>query len=977
MKKLCSSILFLSVLAASALGQTCSPTTFITAATYPAPEPFQELVADFNHDGFPDVATAEYNSGTLAVLINSGNGSFGPPIVTTIQDTVYQFAAADLRGNGTVDLIVTVYSGIGVLLGNGDGTFAAPVYYPATDYYPSSIAVGTFDSGDAIDVAIADGSGQNIDVFPGNGDGTFGTPLATGTSFVVNLVSGDFNGDGKLDLVATNGNGAGTIAFYPGLGDGHFGSPSNFVSGSQPNAIAAGDLDGDGNLDVAVTVNGLISVLLGNGNGTFQAAILYPAGFSSSALALSDFNQDGFLDAVVVDPQALSIDLLPGNGDGSLGPPAAYVLPNQAAGIAVGDLDGDTLPDVVSGDEVDSIVVLRNAGDGVLLGVPSSPLPGPLTYSVPPSIAAGDWNGDGRQDLAWPIQGGSIALVDNVGSGRFVQGQLLSSGPQNQPIIAVAAGDFDGDRKPDLVASDYNDILLFVNQGNGSFAPPQSVISSNAFGTVTAADFTGDGKSDIAVSQFNGQQVILVLPGNGDGTFQAAVQTPVPFDTNGLVAADLDGDGRADLIVAAAEGVFVLLSNGDGTFQPPLTLVDEQGCCYSFWVAVGRFSGTFEDVLVSTQYTDGVSLFPANGDGTFGAPIQIALPSYSAAITAGDYDGDGHDDFAAVSGNQTAYVFLGLGNRRFQSPVAYATTFSPVALVTADFTGSGTPDIAAVSGQMTSTLVNARLGVTVPTPAPVIVGSTATLTAAAAGYGPVEYQWRLEGVPLSEGGRYSGTATSQLTIADAAFSDVDAQYDVMVTDSCTSTVSSPAVGLSVEFADVPPSNIFYADVNAVAAAGIVAGCGGANYCPDAPTTRAQMAVFLLRGEHGSAYVPPPCAGLFADVPCPSLFADWIEQLAHENVTAGCGGGDYCPDSPVTRAQMAVFLLKAHLGSGYAPPPAVGIFGDVPPGSFAADWIEALYNDGITGGCSASPLLYCPSNTVNRGQMAVFIVRTFF
>jgi hypothetical protein len=141
-------------------------------------------------------------------------------------------------------------------------------------------------------------------------------------------------------------------------------------------------------------------------------------------------------------------------------------------------------------------------------------------------------------------------------------------------------------------------------------------------------------------------------------------------------------------------------------------------------------------------------------------------------------------------------------------------------------------------------------------------------------------------------------------------------------------------------------------------------------------TRAQMAVFLLKAEHGSAYVPPPCTGVFSDTPCPGPFTDWIEQLATEGVTSGCGVGIYCPGNPVTRAQMAIFLLKTEEGSSYAPPTATGVFGDVPVGSFAANWIEEIYARGITGGCSASPLLYCPNNANTRGQMAAFLVRTF-
>ena len=178
------------------------------------------------------------------------------------------------------------------------------------------------------------------------------------------------------------------------------------------------------------------------------------------------------------------------------------------------------------------------------------------------------------------------------------------------------------------------------------------------------------------------------------------------------------------------------------------------------------------------------------------------------------------------------------------------------------------------------------------------------------------------------------------------------------------------------FLDVGLGNLFHEDICSVAQAGITAGCGGGNYCPDASVTRAQMAVFLLKSEHGVDYVPPACHGVFPDVPCPSPFADWIEQLAAEGITAGCGGGNYCPGSPVTRAQMAAFLLKTEHGVGYVPPVCTGIFGDVACPSQFANWIEALYGEGITGGCQASPLLYCPDNPNTRGQMAVFLTKTF-
>ncbi len=200
-------------------------------------------------------------------------------------------------------------------------------------------------------------------------------------------------------------------------------------------------------------------------------------------------------------------------------------------------------------------------------------------------------------------------------------------------------------------------------------------------------------------------------------------------------------------------------------------------------------------------------------------------------------------------------------------------------------------------------------------------------------------------------------------------------YDVVVTQNGYFDVVL-AESWFADFLDVPSTNLFHDSIESIVRAHITAGCGAGQYCPNSPVSRAQMAVFLIKAEHGSAYLPPPCTGVFSDVPCPSLFADWVETLAAEGVTAGCGTGLYCPNDPVTREQMAVFLLKTKEGSGYVPPPATGEFGDVPAGNAFAPWIEEIYARGITGGCSASPLLYCPGNPNTRGQMAVFLVRTF-
>ncbi|MET0619946.1 MAG: choice-of-anchor tandem repeat GloVer-containing protein [Thermoanaerobaculia bacterium] len=178
--------------------------------------------------------------------------------------------------------------------------------------------------------------------------------------------------------------------------------------------------------------------------------------------------------------------------------------------------------------------------------------------------------------------------------------------------------------------------------------------------------------------------------------------------------------------------------------------------------------------------------------------------------------------------------------------------------------------------------------------------------------------------------------------------------------------------------DVEPEDLYYDDIQILFRSGISVGCGNGLYCVDLPVTRAQMAVFLAKAMLGSGYVPPtPNGAVFADVPADAFAAAFIEDLFVRGITVGCGGGNYCPDAPVTRASMAPFLLKARFGAGYAPPTATGaVFDDVPADSFAADFIEDLAARGISAGCSAQPPLYCPKAPTTRGQMASFLVDTF-
>jgi len=182
------------------------------------------------------------------------------------------------------------------------------------------------------------------------------------------------------------------------------------------------------------------------------------------------------------------------------------------------------------------------------------------------------------------------------------------------------------------------------------------------------------------------------------------------------------------------------------------------------------------------------------------------------------------------------------------------------------------------------------------------------------------------------------------------------------------------------FSDVSTGYWAWNYVERLYTAGITGGCSSTpiRYCPESTVTRAQMAIYLLKATHGSSYAPPAVGGStgFGDVSTNYWAAAWVKQLAAEGITSGCGTGSYCPEGAVTRAQMAVFLLRAKHGAGYTPP-AVGAgtgFGDVPVGYWAGAWIKQLAAEGITGGCGSGN--YCPENPVTRAQMAVFLVNTF-
>ncbi len=339
-------------------------------------------VGDFNHDGKLDVASAVYYTGQVAVSLGVGNGTFQPPVYYAIDnnlESVYWVAAADLQGNGNLDLVVADFydSNLSVLIGNGDGTFQSPVQYP-TPATPTFVAIGDFNNDGKPDLLDADGY---VSVFINNGEGTFQPPIDT-SIFVpageIPFAVGDFNHDGNLDVAVVKAF-APELGILLGNGNGTFRQGAQYAVGEFANSITVGDFNGDHKLDLAVT-NGTgnqIYILLGNGDGTFRLKPPFSAS-GPACITTGDVNGDGKLDLLFITetfPSGLTeLTVMLGNGDGTFQPPFNYGSFDTAADIALGDFNGDHKPDVAIAEfnGASAVDVLLNTG--VVRFSPTTPL---------------------------------------------------------------------------------------------------------------------------------------------------------------------------------------------------------------------------------------------------------------------------------------------------------------------------------------------------------------------------------------------------------------------------------------------------------------------------------------------------------------------------------------------------------------------------------------------------------------------------
>jgi hypothetical protein len=528
--------------------------------------PVGMVAADLDGDSDLDLAVASYTDGKVSVLFNDGTGKFAAAVSYLDEPGLFDIKALDLDDDGFPELLLA-HAGnatIDVLL-NHQGVLSPGPRYPA-NVNAAALELADLNGDDRLDVVVANAGYQpgGYSVLVNQAPGSLSPPVFHEVDTNTRAVAlGDLDDDGETDVAVLTPSSLAT-AFNPGSGD--FGRPESYpTAGSTPLSVFAADLNGDGWLDLASSSDAGMAISYNLGDGEF--GVEYAVPYAARALAADDFTGDGRVDLAVARTTGLS--LLVGRSDGTLQVPDAELSSARTIEIASADFDASGSPDlVVSIVDSEDLLVLMNRGDGVFDDPISIP-----ALSQAWALLTGDYSGDGLPDIV-VSSGAGASLIVNEGGGSFAAPVVVGAGGR---AAALAGVDLNGDGRLDLVMANPAggwDIKLriFLNEGQGGFSQFSFYDSSGSnISAIVPVDSNRDGRMDLAVED-SGLGAVRVLLNHGATTFLDWTWQDYPISGYGrLRTADMNDDGWPDLVQSSERQVRVFLNAGDGTFGWPLT----------------------------------------------------------------------------------------------------------------------------------------------------------------------------------------------------------------------------------------------------------------------------------------------------------------------------------------------------------------------------------------------------------------------